>query len=210
MRPAKADAVAVAVLAKAPLPGLVNTRLIPELGAHGAAALQERFIADAVAKACAAEVGPVTLWGTPDTAHLVFLEAAAQHGVALAIQPEADLGGRMLAATVAADGPALVIGADCPPLTPAHLRAAAQGLMDGMDAVVIPAEDGGYVLIGTRAPQPALFAGITWSTATVMDETRRRLRQAGLAWREFAPLWDVDVPADLERLRRTGYDDFPL
>ena len=59
-------------------------------------------------------------------------------------------------------------------MMPAHLRMAADVLRSGGDAVVCPAEDGGYVLIGMRKPLPALFAGMTWSTDEVMAETRRR------------------------------------
>ena len=67
--------------------------------------------------------------------------------------------------------------------------------------MVIPAEDGGYALIGMRAPEPALFSDMRWSTPDVMAETRRRLRRRGLTWQEPVTLWDVDVPEDLERLR---------
>jgi rSAM/selenodomain-associated transferase 1 len=204
----KAEAVAVEVLAKAPVPGFANTRLIPELGAHGAAMLQEQFIVRTVETACAAQVGPVRVWASPDASHAVFQELAARLAIALAVQPDGDLGERMLAATIAARGPALVIGADCPALEPSHVRAAAAQLAAGLDAVVIPAEDGGYVLIGTRVPQPALFTDMIWGTDQVMCETRRRLKRADLAWHEFAPLWDVDVAADLDRLRREQAGNF--
>jgi glycosyltransferase A (GT-A) superfamily protein (DUF2064 family) len=100
-----------------------------------------------------------------------------------------------------------MIGTDCPALTIAHLRTAADLLRGGADAMVIPAEDGGYVLIGMRQAQPALFADMRWSTSDVMDETRRRLRQLGLTWQEPVTLWDVDVPGDLERLRRIGLEN---
>ena len=70
--------------------------------------------------------------------------------------------------------------------------------------MIIPAEDGGYVLIGLRRPQPALFADVPWGSETVMTETRRRAEKLGLAVRELAALWDVDLPEDLERLRKAG------
>ena len=95
----------------------------------------------------------------------------------------------------------LIIGTDCPALATDHLREAAQALRDGHDAVVIPAEDGGYVLIGLRRPAPALFSDMIWSTSEVMEETRRRIAALGLAWQELPPLWDVDRPQDLPRLR---------
>ena len=199
---AEAAAVAIAILAKAPLPGLAKTRLAPTLGAEGAAQLQARFIERAVTTAQAAAIGPVTLWAAP--AHPAFQTISALFGVALAEQPEGDLGARMQAAIAAANGPAIVIGTDCPALTLEHLRTAARALMDGVDVVIVPVEDGGYGLIGMRRPQPALFAGMTWSTSSVMAETRRRLTKLGLSWREPARLWDIDEPADLARLAGTG------
>ncbi|MDC7788961.1 TIGR04282 family arsenosugar biosynthesis glycosyltransferase [Rhodoplanes sp. TEM] len=197
-----AEPVAIAILAKAPVAGLAKTRLIPALGPEGAAALQARLTAQAVRTAAAAGTGPLALWATPDATHPSFADLARGHRLTLACQPDGDLGTRMLAAVAAASGPALVIGTDCPALTPAHLAACAATLRDGIDAVAIPAEDGGYVLIGLRRPEPAPFAGMTWGTAAVMAETRRRLARAGLSWREPARLWDVDRPADLVRLSR--------
>jgi rSAM/selenodomain-associated transferase 1 len=199
------EPVAIAILAKAPLPGLAKTRLIPALGAQGAARLQARLIARAVASACAAATGPVTLWGAPDPMHPAFEVARARHGIALACQPAGDLGARMLAALAA--GPGLVIGTDCPALTSDHLRRAAEALRGGRDAVVLPAEDGGYVLIGTRRSQPALFADMRWSVPEVMEETRRRLRRLGLSWSEPATLWDLDRPEDLARLPSIGAEE---
>ena len=197
--------VAIAILAKAPIPGFAKTRLIPALGEAGAATLQARLTERAVATAMAADTGPVTLWAAPDQRHPSFAQLAERFALALACQHDGDLGDRMLAALAGADGPALVIGTDCPALTAGHLRAAADVLRAGADAVLIPAEDGGYVLIGARAPYPALFRDMPWGTADVMGETRRRLVALGLSWREPAILWDVDVPADLERLRAAGW-----
>jgi hypothetical protein len=154
----------------------------------------------------AADVGPVTLWAAPDQDHPTFQTLAALFGVALARQPDGDLGARMLAAIAAARGPALVIGTDCPALQPDHLRAAADALNAGVDVVAVPVEDGGYALIGMREPHQSLFSDMPWSTAGVMAETRRRLVRASLSWREPARLWDVDLPADVERLRREGLE----
>ena len=204
MSRASPEPVAVAILAKAPLPGLAKTRLAPALGADGAAALQGRLIERAVETARAADIGPVTLWAAPDQDHPAFQTLAALFGVSLARQPYGDLGVRMLAALAATPGAAIVIGTDCPALEPAHLHAAAGALAGGVDAVVVPVEDGGYALIGMREPQPALFADMPWSTAGVMAETRRRLTRLSLTWREPARLWDVDLPADVERLKREG------
>jgi rSAM/selenodomain-associated transferase 1 len=196
------EPVAVAILAKAPIPGFAKTRLIPAIGAEGAAMFQKALIDRAVETACAAATGPVTLWAAPDATHAAFAALRAR-GVGLMQQVNGDLGARMLAALAAPGGPALVIGTDCPALSAGDLRAAAD-VLHGADAVVFPAEDGGYVLIGTRRPEAALFADMAWSTPQVMDETRRRLRQAKLTWQEPVTLWDVDLPEDLDRLRACG------
>ncbi|HEX2215911.1 MAG TPA: TIGR04282 family arsenosugar biosynthesis glycosyltransferase [Xanthobacteraceae bacterium] len=206
MSPADPEPVAVAILAKAPIPGLVKTRLIPVLGPDGAAALQERFIARAVEAAIATEIGPVTLWLSPDAHHPALCALAARYRLRLREQPAGDLGARMHAAFTNADGAAIVIGTDCPALMPQHLRSAAEALRTGVDAVLIGAEDGGYVLIGLRQPQPELFTGLIWSTGNVADETRRRMEQLGLNWCELPPLWDVDRPEDIARMRREGFD----
>jgi uncharacterized protein len=187
----------IAVMAKAPIPGLAKTRLIPVLGPAGAARLQERFIAATVETALAA--GDVTVWAAPDTAHAMFRQLPPQ--VRLACQLGSDLGARMHAAVAAARAPVVVIGTDCPALTADHLRTAIDLLHDGLDAVVAPAEDGGYVLMGLNRPVPALFQGIAWSTVSVMAETRCRLARQGLSWREPFRLWDVDLPEDLDRMR---------
>lgn len=193
--------VTVAILAKAPIAGLAKTRLIPQLGAAGAARLAGWMLERSVATALAARLGPVTLWCAPDCAHPAFAACASDAHVALQPQPAGDLGVRMLAAACAATTPAgvLIIGSDCPQLDANTLRSAA-GALATHDASVIPAEDGGYVLLGLRRADPAVFSDLPWSTPAVMAHTRARL--AALGWRvaEAAPCWDVDEPADYLRL----------
>jgi rSAM/selenodomain-associated transferase 1 len=194
---------AIAIVAKAPVPGYAKTRLATLLGAAGAAALQEELIERAVKTALAARLGPVSLWCAPDKAHPFFARMASANGLRLLDQQGDDLGARMAAAFDAPGqaGPLILIGTDCPALTPGHLRDCAAALARGADAVFLPAEDGGYVLVGLNEPRPELFAGIAWGTETVMAETRKRLQRAGLRWSEPAVLWDLDEPADYERYR---------
>ena len=191
----------VAVLAKAPVPGFAKTRLIPLLGPHGAAALQQRLIERALATALEAGIGPVTLWCAPDDAYPFFRAAARRHGIRLAVQPDGDLGERMLAAFRSApSGTALVlVGTDCPVLGPADLRDAA-ALLGDADVVIAPAEDGGYGLIAGRRPVPALFERMPWGTEWVAALTRERAQREGLRVAELRTIWDVDTPADFERL----------
>jgi rSAM/selenodomain-associated transferase 1 len=187
----------IAVLAKAPVPGFAKTRLIPAIGAHAAAVLQERLTERTIETAVAADLGCVTLWCTPDCSHASFRALESKYKVALTPQPQGDLGARMLAAMQG--GPTLTIGTDCPALTPAYLHEAAQAL-DNADLVLIPAEDGGYVLIGTRAPQPGLFKDIAWGTPEVAAQTRARAAALGL--RLHALSWDIDTEDDLARMER--------
>ena len=195
----------ILVFAKAPVPGEVKTRLIPALGAAGAATLHERLVDRTLATAAAAATGPVELCCAPDDPHPVLAALARERGAALAAQGPGDLGDRMHAAfgrALAAAPAAIVIGCDCPALAPQHLRAAAAALAGGADAVLAPAEDGGYVLIGLARTDASLFAGIAWGGPDVLEHTRGRLRALGWRWQELETLWDVDRPADLARLRR--------
>lgn len=193
---------AVAVFARAPVPGEAKTRLAPLLGPDGAAALARRLALGALATAGAARLGPLFLFCAPDARHPFFEECRARFGARLQAQRGEDLGARMGQAfetLLAGHGRALLIGSDCPALTPGHLaRAAAQ--LDDHQAVVWPAEDGGYVLIGLSRPAPELFEGIDWGTPRVMAQTRERLQRLGWRWAEAEPLWDVDRAEDYERL----------
>jgi len=96
--------------------------------------------------------------------------------------------------------PLLIVGTDCPVLTPEHLQRAADALHTH-DAVLIPAEDGGYVLIGLRRALPSVFQRVDWSTPRVMAQTRERLNALGASWLELPALWDVDDPQDWQRLQ---------
>lgn len=192
----------IAILARAPVAGEAKTRLIQALGAEGAAGLAAWMLRRTVATARAAQLGPVRLFCAGDIDHPEFLACAAGPSP-LARQPQAagDLGERMLRAANAAataDG-VIVIGTDCPALTSAHLRLVA-GELAHQQAVVIPAEDGGYVLIAMQRPAAELFAAIRWGEADVMTRTRQRLASLGWRWAEPETLWDVDRPEDLDRL----------
>lgn len=125
---------------------------------------------------------------------------AARLGLTVQAQRGPDLGARMhnaLSDALHGVGRAVLIGTDCPELDAAYLDAAFDAL-DGHDAVLGPAADGGYVLIGLRRPAPTLFTRIAWGTGTVLAETRAGLRAAGLSWRELPTLRDLDEIADLD------------
>jgi rSAM/selenodomain-associated transferase 1 len=192
----------VAIFAKAPLPGYAKTRLIPKLSATGAADVQTKLIWQTLSTVCSAAAFDTSLWCAPDGDHPFFLACADAFNIQLVAQPSGDLGTKMDSAFVALASnatPLVLVGTDCPALTAQHIADAHAALQQGEDAVFIPAEDGGYALIGLRQSQPALFVDMPWGTADVMSQTRQRLRDQGLCWRELVTLWDVDEPADHER-----------
>ena len=194
------------VFAKAPVPGRVKTRLAGQLGARGAARLYRSLLRRTLALASAARLCPVELWGAPDSRHGFFGACRRDYGVRLRRQCAGDLGRRMnhaLNRTLRVSGRAVLIGGDWASVGIAELRAAFDRLATG-DVVLGPAEDGGYVLVGLRRPCPWIFRGIPWSAPTVLEATRRRLERSAIVWVELPPGWDVDTPADLRRLRRSG------
>jgi len=192
----------VLIFAKAPQPGRVKTRLIPVLGAQGASDLQARLLADTLARLATAGLAPIELWCVPDPACDPFPEMAARHGLHLYRQQGVDLGERMLhAAAHALDrgSPVILLGTDCPSLDGDYLQRAF-AVLDGRDAVLGPAEDGGYVMLGLRRAVPALFARVPWGTDRVAAVTRDRMATLGWDWAELPALWDLDRPEDLKRL----------
>jgi uncharacterized protein len=195
------ETIAVAVFARAPIAGVAKTRLIPRLGAEGAADLHAALVRKTLQTAVASSLGPVTLWCATDRDHAFFAAMRRDFGVELRAQADGDLGERMLSAFRAhAPDPLLLIGTDCPVMTPEHLRQAARDLIAGADAVFLPAEDGGYALVGLKVPIADILLHMPWGTDAVMAETRRRLSRLGASWTEPATVWDIDRPEDLDRL----------
>ncbi len=200
MAPASRDAIPVLVFTRTPVPGRVKTRLIPAIGAGRAANLHRAMLWRTVATAAAAGVGPVGLWCSPATEHPYIAEIQRAFGLDAHLQRGADLGERMhhaLQSQRVVAGGALLVGTDCPFLEAQDLQLAARALREGADAVIGPAEDGGYYLIGVRESDPSVFTGIAWGTGQVLAATRQKFRDRGWQWRELATRRDVDRPTDL-------------
>ena len=196
----------IVIFAKAPQPGCVKTRLIPALGAAGAAALACRLLAHTLSQALAADVGEVELCMSPAPTDQSWQGLSIDSAVQQTAQGEGDLGARMARAahrvtqdTGSADKSVLLIGTDCPALTASGLKQAAQQL-EQHDAVLIPAHDGGYVLLGVKSPCPELFDQMHWSTSVVATETLQRMAALNPHVWQGPTLHDIDEPADLQHV----------
>ncbi len=178
------------IFARWPEPGKAKTRLIPEFGAKGAAAIYTRLLCHTVEVARDSGL-PVQLrvTGAPPERFCALLGGDLE----VTDQGEGDLSQRL--ARVAP--PAIVIGSDCPGLTTQHLWAANDALFHrGM--VIGPARDGGYYLLGYNEDASFAFDDMPWSTSTVFRKTLDRFVDRGIDGAILPELTDVDVAADLE------------
>ncbi len=196
-------------MAKAPVAGQSKTRLHPRLSPAVTAQLSAAFICDAVALAASARptTSPSTVQSivavSPPGADATF--ATLVPGVGQITQIGDDLGQRL--AHVLSEAlrqgyeQVVAINADGPTL-PAHLIADAFDQLDAPDVDVVlgPTEDGGYYLIGWKQPHPRLVTDVEMSTPSVLNDTLRVAHELGLEVRTLDPWYDVDEPADLDRL----------
>lgn len=192
----------IIIFAKAPLPGFAKTRLIPVLGQAGAAKLARRMLHQTLACAVDAMIGPVELCVTPDITLPAWLGVDILQGVEISAQGDGDLGARLARAAkrgLMRDESVLLIGTDCVEMSAPLLRIAAAALKH-KNAVIHPAADGGYALLGLARFHSRLFRGIAWSTDSVASETICRIEQLGWSLEVGALLHDIDEPDDLRRI----------
>lgn len=193
----------IIIIAKQPLPGFAKTRLIPALGETGAAQLAEKMLHHAVDQAYAADVGPVLLNYTPNSWQVDQFTTKVD-GMRFVAQSAGDLGERMSAACRQVydgqpDSSVLLMGTDCPGLTDRVLRQMHLAL-NQRDACLVPANDGGYVALAMRKYNAHVFSEIAWSSESVAESTRQRMRDLGWQWSELPALVDIDEPSDLVHL----------
>ena len=194
------------IFTRYPEPGTTKTRLIPCLGAEGAADLQRQMTARVLAQARALmERRTLDLEVRHEGGTGRSMQSWLGEGVDYVHQGEGDIGQRMARSLRDAmqQGAVMVvlIGSDIPGITTALLAKAFVTIEEG--AVVLgPATDGGYYLIGLTAPalaaaSAAIFVDMPWGTSVVLEETCRRLERVGLAYSLLDPLTDIDRPEDL-------------
>lgn len=187
----------ILLFARAPRPGKVKTRLIPDLGETGALAIHVQLVRRQLEVLASEPLCPVQLWLDEPSTDPLFDGFKGQ----VYLQSGEDLGQRMHhAASVALQEAeaVIIIGSDCPGLDRAYLAEALHALsLPERDVVIGPAEDGGYVLIGLKMAASQLFSNIDWGTERVLQQTLQSLGQLNLGYQLLRPLCDVDTKDDL-------------
>jgi rSAM/selenodomain-associated transferase 1 len=195
---------------KLPRTGRVKTRLIPRLSPEQTCRLYRAFLTDQLRLLRAFDGFAATAWWTDEQPGLAELAALAAEPIDVRLQCAGDLGTRLLDAfertCSGSRGGTVIFGADCPTLPADRVRAAFAKLERGSDAVIVPADDGGYVLVGMCRPIPALFDGVPWGGPEVAAATRRLAARHGLMLAELEPWYDVDESTSLDRLSRETRD----
>lgn len=189
------------VFGKAPIAGQVKTRLIPALGAEGAAQFHEELLTICLNKMKAVSNVDVEIWCAPDIDHPCF----TTQGRSLFKQEGGDLGEKManaLESALTRGETALLLGTDSPALSVETLTVGLELLRSGYDAVIVPAEDGGYVAIGMRKVERKAFEWIDWGSDKVYAQTVERFKQLGWRWKALDSCWDIDRPEDLKRYEK--------
>ena len=185
----------VGIFAKPPQPGLVKTRLIPEIGPAKAASVY-RFCLEYALELARHSGLDYQLYLSQDSDDELFQEEQ------YSMQKGRDLGARMLHAftdllTANSDG-AIIIGSDCLDLTIGHLQTAAQALADH-ELVLLPAIDGGYALVGCTRVNPELFRDVAWSTERVLEQTLANAEKLNYRVSLLETVRDIDTLQDLEQ-----------
>jgi rSAM/selenodomain-associated transferase 1 len=192
----------IVIMAKAPVAGFAKTRLIPALGAEGAAQLALKMLRHTLATALASKLGVVEICATPAPSDPAWQNLDLPSNIIWSAQAEGDLGDRMAhasARTTRGGEAVLLIGTDCPAIDVFTLHDAAQALYD-YDASLLPTYDGGYALLALKRFDHSLFGNMTWSTSTVAFQTLQRMVHIKYEVKVLQTLHDIDEPMDLVQL----------
>lgn len=190
------------IFTRYPEPGITKTRMIPALGAVGAAKLQRQMTEHTLAQAQLLQsIDDVSIEVRFAGGDKQLMQAWLGNDIECITQGEGDLGQKMANSLISAfqnqTKLVVIIGSDCPELTPALIARAFQHLHLGSDLVLGSAIDGGYYLIGLSRFIPKLFAGISWGSAQVFSQTVAVAQSLNLTTAYLPPLADVDRPEDL-------------
>ncbi|MEM7364933.1 MAG: TIGR04282 family arsenosugar biosynthesis glycosyltransferase [Pseudomonadota bacterium] len=189
----------IIVFCKQAVPGQVKTRIATKIGDTEAARLAEELAHRTIRECVRAELVDVEVWQTPDLDDRFALPGVSD----VRLQCTGDLGQRMqhaLEQSMDGNRSVVLVGTDCPGIDARYLNEAFKQL-DAMEAVIGPAEDGGFGLIGLTEVRKDLLSDIRWSQPEVFEAVSHRLAVAYSQWARLPLLWDVDRPEDLLRYR---------
>ena len=199
----------VIIFAKFPAKGMAKTRLQPALGIDGAARMARQLLLHSVEQALAAGFS-VEMCVSPEPTDPCWNELSLPKSLSWSAQAEGDLGLRMLTASQNAlykFEKVILIGTDCPDLMNEQIQSAAQQLKQ-YDTTMIPAVDGGYVLLGLKQSDAHLFSDMTWSVSDVAAVTQQRVKDLNWSLALLEPLADIDEPDDLQYLPADWLDSY--
>jgi uncharacterized protein len=195
---------ALVVIAKEPVAGAVKTRLAATVGHGGAARAAAAMLADTVAGTAEVDAEPWVCFAPPEARTRM---ARLVPGFGLLAQVEGDLGDRLAGCFTAllgdGAGRVVIVGADTPQVPRATYEAAFR-LLDEVDVVLGPAQDGGYYLVGAKAALPELFVGVPMGTGAVFQETLQRATRSRLRVGTVPTLRDLDRLEDLQAALAAG------
>lgn len=191
--------------AKEPVQGKVKTRLLSSFKPQETVDLHCELVLATAETLLSSDCDELQLHISGDTRH-PFFARLSDLGFMLKPQVHGDLGRKMLQSLNGAlhdFDQVLLVGSDCPALSSEVFERAFKTLDEGSELVLNPAEDGGYVLIGCQKIIPdELFAGVSWGTESVLQQTLVNAESLGVLVALLPELWDVDYPEDVERWRR--------
>lgn len=197
------QSVKLLVFTRDPVPGKVKTRLQPEFSQHQSLRLHKKMIHNTLEKVSGLEHIDIELCCAGDSHSDFFVDCAGIYSLSLSEQQGSDLGERMYSSmqqALAQYDKVVIIGTDCPALDEDYIRSAVRGL-NNAEVVIGPAEDGGYVLLGLNKISAELFLAINWGTASVLQQTRDRIKKLNWKYTELETLHDVDRAEDLHRYK---------
>lgn len=189
------------VFTKSPVLGEVKSRLQPDFSEEQSLKLHKIMLLNTLELSEKINTVDTELCCTPNRNTLFFLDCENRFSVTLSDQQGADLGERMafaLSVALQIYNKVIIIGTDCPGLDENYIEQALLAL-DNVDAVIGPAADGGYVLLGLRKFSLELFTDVSWGSNTVLAQTRKVLKKLSWSFQELAVMHDIDRPEDLHR-----------
>ena len=201
----------IIIFAKFPAQGMAKTRLQPALGIDGAAKMARQLLLHSIEQALASGFN-VEMCVSPAPTDPCWQTLDLPNSLHWSAQAEGDLGLRMLTASQNAlkrFGKVLLTGSDCPDLTAQKMQSAAQQLKQ-YDISMVPAVDGGYVLLGLKQANAHLFSDMTWSASDVAAVTKQRIKDLGWSLVLLKPLADIDEPDDLQYLPIGWLDSYQI